>query len=52
MRDRGVEAVRPMDEDRSVVEYARAGQLLCSLLMGHDDPQARRQSWILDTRRQ
>ena len=40
VRDRGVEAFRPIDEDKSVMEYARAGQLLCKLLMGDDDPQA------------
>ena len=39
MRDRGVDAFKPMDEDRSVMEYARAGQQLCLALMGDHDPQ-------------
>ena len=37
--DKGADAFKPMDEDRSVIEYARAGQSLCLNLMGQDDPQ-------------
>jgi tetratricopeptide (TPR) repeat protein len=40
MRDKGADAFKPMDEDRSVMEYARGGQQLCLQLMGEDDPQA------------
>jgi hypothetical protein len=36
---KGADAFKPMDEDRSVIEYARAGQSLCLNLMGQDDPQ-------------
>lgn len=39
IRDKGADAFKPMDEDRSVIEYARAGQSLCLNLMGQDDPQ-------------
>ena len=39
MRDKGADVFKPMDEDRSVMEYARAGQQLCLQLMGEDDPQ-------------
>jgi len=39
MREKGADAFKPMDEDRSVIEYARAGQSLCLNLMGQDDPQ-------------
>ena len=34
IRDKGADAFKPMDEDRSVIEYARAGQSLCLNLMG------------------
>jgi len=39
LRDKGIDAYKPMDEDRSVMEYARAGQGLCLALMGDHDPQ-------------
>eukprot|EP00960_Hanusia_phi_P075727 768459-Hanusia_phi.AAC.15 len=39
MRDKGLDVFKPMDEDKSVIEYARAGYTLCISLMGQDDPQ-------------
>jgi len=40
IRDKGADAFKPMDEDKSVMEYAKAGHQLCLELMGEDDPQS------------